>query len=334
VIVTVTLNPALDLTYSVDELIRHATHRVRTVTERPGGKGLNVGRVLCAAGEPVLATGLLGGAIGARVAEAVGTAGVSGDFVRIGGETRRTVSVLDSGDATGFWEPGPLVTVGEWTRFVERYDTLLGRATVVVLSGSLPPGLPVDAYATLIQLARDRRVPTVLDTSGEPLRHGISAGPDIVKPNAAELSTLSKDTAATGTDEGIDAERSVGPEEIAAALRALAIGCRTVVVSDGRRGLLALSETEGWQAVPPDVIEGNPIGAGDACVAALARGLRDGTAWPAILADAVALSAAAVAVPVAGGFDREIYERLRSRVVVTSLGNRSAQGVQDVQLDR
>jgi tagatose 6-phosphate kinase len=101
-IVTVTLNPALDVTYDVAALVPHGTHRVATVRERAGGKGLNVARVLHRLGEPVLATGLLGGPTGTRIAALLADEGVPSSFVDLAGETRRTVAVVDPADATGF----------------------------------------------------------------------------------------------------------------------------------------------------------------------------------------------------------------------------------------
>jgi 1-phosphofructokinase family hexose kinase len=293
VILTVTLNPALDLTYQVEALVAHTTHRVREVAEHPGGKGLNVARVLHALGEPVLATGLLGGATGNRVGELIDRSGLPASFVPIGAGTRRTVAVVDTGNATNFSEPGPAVAAGEWEAFQEHYDRQLGAATVAVLSGSLPPGLPTGAYATLVAMARARGVRVILDASGTALRLGARARPDLVKPNESELAAL-------------------GPPE-----RVLALGPRAAVVSRGAAGLLAVTGAGRWQAAPPERVRGNPTGAGDACVAALARGLRDGAGWPELLADAVALSAAAVAAPVAGAADLATYRRLRSRVVVT-----------------
>ncbi|WP_239147118.1 1-phosphofructokinase family hexose kinase, partial [Paractinoplanes tereljensis] len=189
-IVTVTLNPALDLTYAVDALVPHGTHRVSTVAERPGGKGLNVARVLHSLGEPVLATGLLGGTTGGRVAALLRTEGVASSFVDIAGETRRTVAVVDGADATGFWEPGPAITEAEWSRFADHFRSLLREASVITLSGSLPPGLPASAYATLIAYAREAGVPALLDTSGPALRHGLLATPALAKPNADELASL------------------------------------------------------------------------------------------------------------------------------------------------
>ena len=303
-IVTVTLNPALDLTYAVDALVPHGTHRVARVAERPGGKGVNVARVLHALGEPVMATGLLGGLTGSRVEELLTAEGVRSSFVRIAGETRRTVAVVDRTDATGFWEPGPPVTPAEWSLFVAEFRELLGPATVVTLSGSLPQGLRTDAYATLIALASASGVPTVLDTSGPALLAGLHAGPSLAKPNTDELAAL--------------VSRAPGPLGLAEAVRGLVT--RPVVVSRGAAGLLAVTPDEVWECAPPVLVEGNPTGAGDACVAALARGLRDHVPWPDLLPDAVALAAAAVAAPVAGAFDPDVYRRTRAVSAVSVPG--------------
>jgi tagatose 6-phosphate kinase len=270
VILTVTLNPAIDVTYHVDALVPGATHRVSRVDERLGGKGVNVASVLSQLVEPVVATGLL-------------RDGPEG-FTPIAAAPRRTVVVTDGRDATGFWEPGPVVTPAEWAAFTVAFAHLAASARVVVLSGSLPGGLPDHAYASLIGLARSAGCRTILDTSGAALTHGIVGGPDIVKPNAAERQHLPP---------------SANHDTV-------------IVESHGAEGLRAL----GWRARPPRHIEGNPTGAGDACVAALARGLLHGTAWPELLRDAVALSAAAVASPVAGHVDIELYQALKPEVIV------------------
>ncbi len=295
-ILTVTANPALDVTYRVATLVPHGTHRVSAVAERAGGKGLNVARVLHTLGVPVLATGLLGGATGSRVKTLL-SGGPAGSFVPIGGETRRTVAVADDGDATGFWEPGPVVSAAEWAAFLRHFRSLAGAADVVVLSGSLPPGAPADGYATLIELSGPAR--TILDTSGEALRHGLAAGPDVAKPNAAELAAV-----LGGSCDPV-AARALGP--------------RAVVVSHGPDGLVAATAAGTWRSRPPYAVAGNPTGAGDACVAALARGLAAGTPWPQLLSDAVALSAAAVAAPVAGAVDLDLYRRIQHDVTTEEL---------------
>ncbi|HEX6684327.1 MAG TPA: PfkB family carbohydrate kinase [Candidatus Limnocylindrales bacterium] len=309
VILTVTLNPAIDVTYHVDELKPGATHRVSRVDERLGGKGVNVASVLGQLGVPAVATGLLHAALGAeqhgrldaalgaerhgRPDAALGAEPLStqrGDaFFPIGGATRRTVVVTDGREATGFWEPGPIVTPDEWEGFKRHFDLLLKRSRVVVLSGSLPRGLPESAYATLITMCREARVASILDTSGAALPLGTAAGPSVVKPNADELAEL--------------AELGAVPEGT------------IVVASNGYDGLTGLT----WRARPPRRIDGNPTGAGDACVAALARGLLHGTDWPSLLREAVALSAAAVASPVAGLADLELYQELLPQIVVEEI---------------
>lgn len=289
-ILTVTLNAALDITYRVDQLAVHASHRVRDVAVRAGGKGVNVARVLHALGHEVLATGFAGGPTGEAVRADLGAAGVAEALVMVDGETRRTVTVVDT-DATVFNEPGPLLAAGEWERFAEVYTSLLSGARAVVLSGSLPPGAPADAYAALAVRAGEAGVPVVLDADGDALRLGLAGQPTVVKPNAVELSGI----ALRGGLEG------------ARQLRAL--GAAAVVVSRGREGLLAVSDDGVWQVAPPATVTGNPTGAGDAVVAALAAGLATGTPWPDTLARAVALGAAAVVAPLAGDIDLHAYRR-------------------------
>ncbi|MGW9395139.1 1-phosphofructokinase family hexose kinase, partial [Streptomyces diastaticus] len=192
-ILTVTLNTAVDLTYHVPALREHTTHRVTETRERPGGKGLNVARVLARLGHDTTVTGFAGGPTGAWLREALsGESRVRDALVPIGGTTRRTVAVVDTagGDTTQFNEPGPIVTAAEWEALKRAYATLLPGAEAVALCGSLPPGVPVGAYAHLIREARAANVPVLLDTSGEPLRRGIAARPDLVKPNATELADL------------------------------------------------------------------------------------------------------------------------------------------------
>lgn len=303
VILTVTLNAALDVTYQVPRLTPHATHRVSEVVERPGGKGVNVARVVAALGHRTTATGLVGGRTGDALRDGLAQAspGVVDAFVPVRGETRRTTVVVDdsTGDSTVFNEPGPRVAPEEWSAFLHSYTGLLSGARAVALCGSLPPGLPVGAYAELVRAARSAGVYVLLDTSGEALRRGIAARPDAVKPNAQELTQL------TGLT---DASRAAG--------EARRRGARAVVASSGSGGLLAVTEAGVWRAAPPKRLAGNPTGAGDSAVAGLLSGLAEGLSWPERLARATALSAATVLAPVAGEFDRDAYDDLLPRIAV------------------
>ncbi|GAA2684815.1 1-phosphofructokinase family hexose kinase [Streptomyces lunalinharesii] len=302
-ILTVTLNAALDLTYRVPRLRPHTTHRVTEVAERPGGKGLNVARVLAALGHRTVATGFAGGGTGEALRTLLAQETLVTDaLVPVGGTTRRTVAVVDSGtgDTTQLNEPGPTVSPAEWAAFLGTYRELLGEARAVALCGSLPPGVPVDVYARLIRAARTAGVPVLLDTSGEPLRRGLAARPDLAKPNADELAAL------TGSTEPLRAARDARRR-----------GAHAVAASLGPDGMLAVTADGAWQAAPPRRYAGNPTGAGDSAVAGLLSGLVEELPWPDRLSRAVALSAATVRATAAGEFDAATYEELLPHVVVT-----------------
>ncbi|WP_343230840.1 1-phosphofructokinase family hexose kinase [Yinghuangia seranimata] len=304
-ILTVTPNPALDVTYHLDEVVWDGSNRVERISARAGGKGLNVARVLTALGIPATVLGPLGGRTGDGVREDLAQAGPRDATVPVTGETRRTTTVVDAaaGETTVFNEAGPELSAGEWAALCEAFDRLLPQAHAVALCGSLPPGVPTDAYADLVRRARDAGVPVLLDTSGPALHAGLAAGPDLVKPNADELRE------ATGES---DPARAVAA--LSAQLRAA--GGDAVVASFGPEGLLAATAAGWWRARLPYAIQGNPTGAGDAGVAALLAGLTAGRPWPDRLAEAVAWSASAVAAPVAGSVDRTTYVTARAHVLV------------------
>lgn len=303
-ILTVTPNAALDVTYEVDALTRHTSHRVRAVTERAGGKGINVASVLAQLGHDVVVTGCAGGATGARIRKDLDARGITHSFADSDGETRRTLTVVSTseGDATVFNEPGPVQSPRSWQRLLEHVGDLVVEtgATVVVLSGSLPPGFPPDAYASLVRLCRDAGTLVILDADGEPLRLGLSAGPDLVKPNRSELA------------------RATGADDVPGGVEALrALGARDVVVSAGPEGLTwYAADGTAVRARLDAALQGNPTGAGDAVVAALAAGLADGRSRHLVVREAVAWSAAAVLQPVAGAVDRADVDRLAALTLV------------------
>ncbi|MFF2041539.1 1-phosphofructokinase family hexose kinase [Kitasatospora sp. NPDC058170] len=293
-IVTVTPNPALDITYDLPALRPHTSHRVAAVHEQAGGKGVNVARVLHALGHPTTAVLPLGGPTGEAVRADLDRCGLAHLAVPLapGASTRRTVAVVDPADATVLNEPGPELSTEHWAALLTAVRSLLPAARALVLSGSLPPGLRPGAYADLVRLAHEQGVPVVLDADGAALTEALDAGPTVVKPNAAELRH------ATGIADPLDAARALADR-----------GARTVVASLGPDGLLAVTPDGTWRArLPPEpVVRGNPTGAGDAVVAALAVALAERSPWPQALARAVALSAAAVRAPHAGRFDRQAY---------------------------
>jgi len=309
-ILVVSLNPALDVTYHVAEVDWSGVNRPHEVAAAPGGKGLNVARTLRALRGDVRVAGLAGGVTGEAVRAGLAEAGVPGTFTPIAGETRRTFAVVDQHrhDTALFNEPGPTVAGGEYDEFLVLYEKSLGGCAAVVLSGSLPPGVPQDAYAGLAARAAAAAVPVVLDAGGPALRHGAAGGPAIAKPNLAELA------AAVGRPLAGLAAAAAAAAELRAA------GARAVVVSLGGDGLLAVTGDRTWHAAAPAQVAGNPTGAGDAVVAGLAHGLVLGRAWPERLRHATALGTAAAAAPAAGQFATADYRRALAGTQVTEWG--------------
>lgn len=300
-ILTVTCNPAIDVTYTVDALTPGEVHRVISVAERPGGKGVNVARVLQQLGEPTTATGLADASFGTLLE----ASGVPAAFVPGLTRVRRTLVVHTGTETTSLWEPGPAAEAGVIAALEEQVDALLATTSVLVVSGSLPPGVPPSLPAKLARLATSRGLPVVLDLDDEPLRIAADGSGGVLVPNRDELSRL------VGTDATIDV--------VGTARELSSRSGAPVVVTLGADGMLAVAGSESWHAPAPEQVRGNPTGAGDSAAAAIARGLARGQAWPEILADAAALSAASVLSPVAGEVDLPAYEQWRTQVRVRSV---------------
>jgi tagatose 6-phosphate kinase len=283
VILAVTANPAVDVTYHVDRLQRHRLTRVRRAHRQAGGKGVNVARALSCLGCKVRVTGLLGGASGASIRAELATLGVDDHMVEIRGETRHTVTIIEpSGAPTELSEPGPAITAADWSRLEDCFAGALEGVSVVTLSGSLPPGAPPDGYARLVKAAKQRGRAVVLDTSGAALVAALPSAPDVVTPNRREA------LAVLGA-----AETSKTSELLRACLELRRAGARAVVVTLGASGLVASAPEGNWR-LRQRALSGNPVGAGDVLVAALARGLADGLAWCELLPLAASAAAASV----------------------------------------
>jgi len=277
-IITLTLNPAVDQTMWVPHLQVGTVNRAREVHLDPAGKGVNVSRMVRRLGWPTIAFGFLAGEVGEIVRQALEAEGVAQQFVSIAGQTRINVTAVDDSTnaATSIYCPGPAVGAEN----VERLDAILqfwlqaGR--VLVLAGSLPPGVPEDAYARYIRLARSKGIKTILDASGEHLRLGVEAKPYAIKPNIAEAEELL-------------GRKLPDLEAVVAGARELAArGIAVVVISMGAQGAICVEDGRAWRATPPVVERRSTVGSGDSFVAGLAvtlarggdivEGLRLGTA--------------------------------------------------------
>ncbi|MGA8247212.1 MAG: hexose kinase [Nocardioides sp.] len=288
-ILCVCLSPAIDVTYHVDRLHVGGTTRVGTVTERPGGKAVNVARVLHRLGERVHLVAPAGGDTGEELQRGLAATGLAATLVPSGHPTRRTVTVVVEGsaEATTLVEPGVLDC---WAELLAAVDSALTGAAVLVLSGSVPDGVPPDGLAALVVKGRRLGLPVLVDTDGPQLLAALAAGATVVKPNARELATVTRE------DDPVRAARSLAETYDA-----------LVVASLGEAGVVVASPHGTWEGRPAAALTGNPTGAGDALVAGLARALHRDAAQVVtpeqMLHDAVALSAAAVRSPEAGDVD-------------------------------
>lgn len=303
-ILTFTLNPALDLTYTVEgSLAPGHTHRVQTVQSRPGGKGVNVARVLTSIGESVCALGPGDHDFGSQLAAYE----VAADFPHLLDRVRCTVAVVTGDSTTVFNEPGAAIATGAEDELAHLLKRHLAGASVLVISGSLASGLADDLPVRLARSAARLQVPTILDLDDAPLAHAAAAGGSVLMPNEHELARLL-------------GEESMATADVAAAASDLAHRTGAPVIATlGAVGLVAAAGREVWQATPPERVVGNPTGAGDATAAGVALGLARGLAWPDILRHAVALGAAAVRSPVAGEVDLADYRRWIGTATVQKL---------------
>jgi 1-phosphofructokinase/tagatose 6-phosphate kinase len=237
-IITVTLNAAIDKSLAVPNFRLGRRHRTVDQRTMAGGKGVNIARTLKGLGQPVIATGFAGGATGTHIVERLTEESILNDFVRIRDESRTNTSVLDptTGEQTEINERGPSVSEHEIELFRDKLVYLARGAAIVVFAGSLPRGVEPDIYASLIRDLERMEVTTVVDTDGEPLRQAVRAEPDVVSPNVLEAEEL------VGHEFAGDEERSLAVVEIAAlgpreAIMTLPDGCFAQVLVDGQRRL-------------------------------------------------------------------------------------------------
>jgi len=307
-ILTVTPNPALDLSTSTD--VVRDTHKLRCSAARfdPGGGGINVARVLHRLGADCLALYPAGGATGERLARLLEQEGVPGERIDIAGETRESFSVLEN--ATGrefrFVLPGPELAAREWRACLDAVDRFAVPGGYVVASGSLPPGAPVDLHAQVARRARDAGSRAAVDASGAPLAEALRGGVHLVKPSLRELRELS------GQPLGTEAER------VAAARRIVAEGqAEIVALSMGPEGALLVTAGAVLRAAPLAVQVATTVGAGDAFLAGLVFGMAGGEPLDDAFRTGMAAGAAALLNPGTALCDPAEVRRLREQVAIT-----------------
>lgn len=310
-IITVTLNPAVDKTVRVEELHIGGLNRVREALKDAGGKGINVSRAVCALGGETLAMGFLGGRQGAFIREALDKSGIESCFTPIGGETRTNLKVVgDDGSVTEINEAGPAVTDAEIDTLYKSMEAAIREDDLVVLSGSAPGGVPKTIYADLIGLVHRHGARVLLDADGALFREGLTAKPDIIKPNLDELSTYCK-------EQHMEMAGENEIERVVSAARVLAErGIAEILVSMGSQGAVLLTEKEAWYAPAVPVTVCSTVGAGDTMAAAYALSSMRGGMPKERLLFATAAAAGAVTTQGTRPPSLELVTQLKERVYV------------------
>lgn len=287
-ILTVTPNPAIDKNYTIKSLLPGQVNRLQSVRSLAGGKGINVTRVLRQYGCQVTAMGFLGGAAGSFIENHIKQIKAVPAFTKIAEETRSNMNlVAKDGCITELLERGPVITEAEWEQFLTDYQRMLPESELIVLSGSLPEGVPTNLYGTLIRLAKEQEKRVILDTSGESLAAGAEEKPFMLKPNQRELEYL------------LGRPVSNREEAARACLALVGKGIPHVMVSLGEKGLLYAGEggKQVLYAAAPAVESRNTIGCGDSVVASFCLSYLRGEDGEETIRRAVAISAAGAENP-------------------------------------
>lgn len=277
-ILSVTMNPSVDISYSIHELKLDVVNRVETVHKTAGGKGLNVARVIAQMEEVVLATGVLGGTIGEYIIQELNRGNIPNDFLKIKKESRNCIAILHEGMQTEILESGPTLSKEEGATFLEKFECLLTTASLVTISGSLPKGLPNNFYYQMLELCNINGIPVIMDSSGESLENALvhKEKPFAIKPNAAELSQL------------LGINMGVGIVDLKQALHhELFTGIEWIIVSMGGEGAFVKHGEDYYRVTIPKIEVVNPVGSGDATVAGLAVALHQNQTVETVLKTAM-----------------------------------------------
>ena len=303
-ILCLNLNAAIDKTIVVSSFEINKIHRPESVIALAGGKGCNVARALKTLGDEPVVSGWVGGFTGQFIETNLHREGIQTDFIYTDFESRTCTSILDreNGTMTEIYEKGEPVPAEKVDELRDHIRKNIEKYKAITLSGSLPPGVPSDFYADVIEIAKEAGVLTFLDSSGEALRSGVEAGPFFVKPNETEVKSL------------LDVKAS---DSLGFAQAAVEISTRyktNVVLSLGAKGAIVAKGQEVLEVSSPNVEAKSAVGSGDCMLAGLAYGVLHGLSFEETVVGGVAAGTANTLTIGAGQFKLGDFERLRGQV--------------------
>ena len=314
-IITVTLNPALDKTARVDEMKTCALNRLQEVQIDVGGKGINVSAIIRSLGGRSITTGFAGGAAGEELLHKISEKGLEADFIPVTDSTRTNLKVVDNaGGLTELNEPGPQIKPEEWLSMEQKLCGYASAGNTVVLSGSLPAGLDDNTYQKLSAMLRRRGATVMLDADGKALEHALSSPPDeipdYIKPNRYELLRFF----------GITDAHTVTEVKLIELCRTLIDrGIKLVALSMGKDGALFANKSEIWRAQAIQVPIRSTVGAGDSMCGALVYGFEQGLRDEQCFALAMAASAATCTTKGTKAPERALIAELLTKVRIEKI---------------
>lgn len=309
-IVTVTMNPAIDKTVDIESLERGGLNRISHVELDAGGKGINVSKTISALGGKSIATGFIAGNSGKVIQGVMNDWNIENDFIEVSGETRTNTKVFEkSGELTELNEPGPVVEEKDVKALLDKLDGYAKEDTLFVLAGSIPRGVEKDIYRQIIELVHKKGAKVLLDADGELFTKALEAGPDIIKPNRVELEQYA----------GMDYVASE-QELLQVAGKMMEKGIGTVAVSMGKSGAIFLKENYKVRCPGLKVKAHSTVGAGDAMVAALSYSWNQKMSDEDTVKMCMAVSAGAVTTIGTKPPSREVVDSLINQVVIEEIG--------------
>ncbi|MFK4292973.1 tagatose-6-phosphate kinase [Bacillus sp. RC250] len=309
-ILAVTMNPSVDISYPIQDFKLDDVNRVENIRKTAGGKGLNVARVVKQMGEDVLTTGVIGGTIGDYIIQELTKSDIRNHFYKINQESRNCIAILHDSKQTEILESGPSLSTEEGTAFLKKYRELLSEVSLVTISGSLPKGLESEFYRQMVEIGREKGIPVIVDTSGEPLRQVLNHNvkPFAIKPNISELFQLF----------GMEVEESTSSLKQLLNNK-LFHGIEWIVVSMGAAGAFLKHGGDYYRVTIPAIEVINAVGSGDATVAGLAVALKRKQAVSDILKTAMTTGMLNTMEEVTGYIDPEKFGQFFEMVEVIKI---------------
>lgn len=309
-IITVTMNPAIDKTVEIDQLIPGGLNRIRKVEYDAGGKGINVSKTIRELGGTSIATGFLGGNAGKTIENVLNEKSIKNDFIPVEGETRTNTKVFEkNGAVTELNEPGPVISQKQIQTLLQKLEAYADEDTLFVLAGSIPKGVDQNIYAEITRLVHKKGAKVLLDADGELFRTSLEAVPDIIKPNRVELEEYAGFDYRASVEELLDLARKIRQK-----------GIGTVAVSMGKSGALLVKEDYEVRCPALSVKAHSTVGAGDAMVAALAYSWDQGLENESMTRLCIAASAGAVTTIGTKPPAKELVDQLAQQVIIEKKG--------------